>query len=242
MIPTVRSLASNKIMTSRMNVFLMVGGATLVVVAGVVVFFLRRGASQGLPGSETSPLSSFVQTTSTVVPSFAETTSGEEPAPLGSTDTDGDGLSDMEEARLGTDPKKVDTDGDQMSDGEEVNIFHTDPLKPNENPARRLFPHAVQATSVQSGAAPTEAVAPPVVSLDPDRDGLSNNQELQLGTDPNNPDTDGDGLTDGQEVLTYRTDPLQKDTDGDGFGDAEEIQKEYNPLGPGKCPTPACIP
>ena len=42
---------------------------------------------------------------------------------------------------------------------------------------------------------------------DPDRDGLTNLQEYQLGTDPNNPDTDGDGLSDGNEVNKYHTTP-----------------------------------
>ncbi len=36
--------------------------------------------------------------------------------------------------------------------------------------------------------------------VDTDKDGLSDELELQLGTDPNNPDTDGDGYTDGEEV------------------------------------------
>ena len=42
---------------------------------------------------------------------------------------------------------------------------------------------------------------------DPDSDGLSNLQELQLGTDPNAADTDGDGVSDGAEVAAG-TDPL----------------------------------
>lgn len=36
--------------------------------------------------------------------------------------------------------------------------------------------------------------------VDTDKDGLRDELELQLGTDPNNPDTDGDGYTDGEEV------------------------------------------
>lgn len=36
--------------------------------------------------------------------------------------------------------------------------------------------------------------------IDTDRDGLSNDQETQYGTDPNNSDTDGDGYFDGAEV------------------------------------------
>ena len=43
-------------------------------------------------------------------------------------DSDGDGLSDAEEIRLGTDRFKSDSDGDGISDGDEVNQYHTDPL------------------------------------------------------------------------------------------------------------------
>jgi sugar lactone lactonase YvrE len=61
-------------------------------------------------------------------------------------------------------------------------------------------------------------------SQDPDHDGLTNLQEFQNGTDPNNPDTDGDGLTDGQEVLLYHTNPLLFSTDGTGIPDGIEVQ------------------
>ena len=46
-------------------------------------------------------------------------------------DSDGDGLSDSEEARLGTDPQNPDTDGDGLLDGEEVNKYKTNPLDPD---------------------------------------------------------------------------------------------------------------
>lgn len=39
---------------------------------------------------------------------------------------------------------------------------------------------------------------------DPDHDGLTNDEEAALGTDPRNPDTDNDGLLDGWEVKGYR--------------------------------------
>lgn len=39
---------------------------------------------------------------------------------------------------------------------------------------------------------------------DPDHDGLTNEEEARLGTDPMNPDTDGDGLLDGWEVKGVR--------------------------------------
>jgi hypothetical protein len=54
-----------------------------------------------------------------------------------------------------------------------------------------------------------------------------------VGTDPRNPDTDGDGLTDGDEVRVYGTDPTRADTDGDGLTDSEEVRRYgTNPLDP----------
>lgn len=60
--------------------------------------------------------------------------------------------------------------------------------------------------------------------LDSDGDGLYDWEELELGTDPYNPDTDGDGLTDYEEVRIYGTDPLNRDTDFDGLTDYEEVR------------------
>ncbi|MCB9682371.1 MAG: hypothetical protein H6733_12965 [Alphaproteobacteria bacterium] len=64
---------------------------------------------------------------------------------------------------------------------------------------------------------------------DPDNDGLSNTRENSLGTDPNNPDSDGDGLSDGEEVDTYGTLPRNPDTDGGGDLDGEEIDQGTDP-------------
>ncbi len=46
-------------------------------------------------------------------------------------DSDGDGLSDEEETKLGTNPYNPDTDGDGLLDGEEVNNHKTNPLDPD---------------------------------------------------------------------------------------------------------------
>ena len=61
---------------------------------------------------------------------------------------------------------------------------------------------------------------------DIDGDGLSNVQELAIGTNVRNPDTDGDGISDGVEVSGsngFVTDPLLPDTDGDGVSDGFEV-------------------
>ncbi len=59
---------------------------------------------------------------------------------------------------------------------------------------------------------------------DSDGDGLTNDREAALGTDPLKPDTDDDKLFDGDEVNTRQTDPLKADTDGDGLQDGDEVQ------------------
>lgn len=43
-------------------------------------------------------------------------------------------------------------------------------------------------------------------------------------------DSDGDGLTDGQEILVYKTNPSNPDTDGDTLTDGEEVQTTLSPL------------
>lgn len=69
---------------------------------------------------------------------------------------------------------------------------------------------------------------------DSDSDNLSNDIELEIGTDPNNWDTDKDGLGDGDEVLVWRSNPLKPDTDGDGYDDGAEVKNGYSPIGPGR--------
>ncbi len=70
--------------------------------------------------------------------------------------------------------------------------------------------------------------------FDKDNDGLKDDEEIEIGTDVNSPDTDGDGLFDREEVKVYKTNPLERDTDQDGYNDKEEVLAGYNPLGEGK--------
>lgn len=69
-----------------------------------------------------------------------------------------------------------------------------------------------------------------VAKSDSDNDGLADEEELRLGTDPKKPDTDDDGLTDYQEVKIYKTDPRSGNTDRDRYKDGEEIKRGSNPI------------
>lgn len=76
--------------------------------------------------------------------------------------------------------------------------------------------------------------AEPESQIDSDNDGLTDREEIILGTKINSKDSDSDGLYDREEVRVYKTNPLNPDTDGDGFLDGIEVDKGYNPKGEGK--------
>lgn len=124
-------------------------------------------------------------------------------------DSDEDGLPDFVEKQIGTDINNEDTDSDGLTDYQEYYILGTDPLVYD---------------SVTEGVSDADA--------DSDDDGLSNIKEFELGTKPFNPDTDNDGLTDGDEVNIYGTDPLKYDTDDDGISDGDEVALGTDPLSP----------
>jgi hypothetical protein len=147
-------------------------------------------------------------------------------------DTDGDGVADADELNLyHTNPTLADTDGDSVVDGEELFGRHTDPLLWDDvngttslmgpdgtNPVTEVMPP----TATVSGD--PGVLAPAVASeTDLDADNYADALEGNLGLDPSNHDTDGDGVADGDELNLYGTDPTVPDTDGDGFSDGEEL-------------------
>ncbi len=146
-------------------------------------------------------------------------------------DADGDGLSDDEEATLGTDPQDPDSDDDGLSDGAEVNTHQTNPLDADTDDGG-----VNDGVEVGLGTDPLvpadDTAVVPNPNDDPDADGLTNAQEQQHGTNPNNPDTDGDGLTDGAEVNEHHTDPTKPDTDAGGVDDGSEVDNGTDPLDP----------
>ena len=75
------------------------------------------------------------------------------------------------------------------------------------------------------------------VSLDSDNDGLPNALENTMCTDPNQDDSDHDGILDGVEDANHNgqvdegeTAPCKEDTDDDGMPDGWEVQHSLNPL------------
>jgi len=75
---------------------------------------------------------------------------------------------------------------------------------------------------------------------DPDNDGMSNYAEFKAGTNPLNPDSDSDGLADGDEVQIFGTEPNNKYTDTrvevtqNDWTDGFQTKNGYDPLDPGK--------
>lgn len=93
------------------------------------------------------------------------------------------------------------------------------PVTVPANPA----PTDTGSAPVDTGAPPPVDAAPVPVAGDADGDNLPDSSEGQYGTNASNPDTDGDGAADGDEINIYRTGPTSPDTDGDGLTDGNEL-------------------
>jgi len=127
-------------------------------------------------------------------------------------DSDGDGLLDSEEYNgqvityYDSNPCMIDSDGDTRNDALEEPGCR---LNPDENCIGVDDPEAA-------------------FGYDADSDGLTDALEIMLGTNPNNPDTDGDGVWDGIEDANRNgiyepslgeTNPVAADLNGDGIPD-----------------------
>ncbi|KAI9549366.1 LOW QUALITY PROTEIN: hypothetical protein GHT06_003732 [Daphnia sinensis] len=190
-------------------------------------------------------------------PSTPSTPAGEKTNPL-NVDSDGDGVSDEQEAKDGTDPNNGceynptnqvvanvstawsngDCDNDGLTNGEELTGV--------DNPSTTANPNGETSNPL---------------NVDSDGDGVSDAQEALDGTDPNdgcdykvasqdatkvstawsNGDCDNDGLTNGEELTGIdnpsttanpageKTNPLNVDSDGDGVSDAQEALDGTDP-------------
>lgn len=109
-------------------------------------------------------------------------------------DIDGDRVNNTDEEAAGTDPYERDTDGDGLDDRRDPNPLHIDIDNdglsdgPDNcpsvfNPLQENFDGDEQGDACDS---------------DIDQDQVSNEEELAIGSDPYNKDTDGDGFTDSE--------------------------------------------
>lgn len=192
------------------------------IAAGPVTFYAAGNAANGIMFN----LGDFIYTTSTTVDGGA------------ALDSDGDGLTDVQEIALGTDPNNVDSDGDGVTDDIEVG----DPNLPTDTDFDGI-----------------------INALDVDDDGdnvLTTTEDINLDGDPTNDDTDADGIVDyldddddNDTFLTKDEDPSQNgdptddDTDGDGIpnyldddddGDGVPSAVDECPLIPNPCPQTCC--
>ena len=134
------------------------------------------------------------------------------------TDDDNDGLSDSEEAALGSNPLLVDSDGDGVND-----ILDLFPINPLES-----VDADIDGVGDNSDNCPAVANADQLntdgdgqgnaCDADDDNDGLSDSQEVTLGTNPLLADSDGDGVNDRLDL--FPSNPMESaDADIDGVGD-----------------------
>jgi hypothetical protein len=111
---------------------------------------------------------------------------------LQGSDDDGDGLTNDEERRIGSDPLKADTDGDGCSDGAEV-LSESKPLDAKSKPANDFDGDCLSdGIDISMGL--------DFRSRDSDGDGVRDDVEVAMGMSALSNDTDNDGILDGKEL------------------------------------------
>lgn len=156
-----------------------IGVVALLVIGGLVIALWTSRQQSATPTTQqpvvTQPIT---ETNLPVVPLPVET----EPEPVVPADTDADGLSDAEEATLGTNPTLVDSDEDGLSDTEEVRVWRTDPLDADTD--NDGFPDG---TEVDAGYDPNQAGAKLLTIPENTNPGSSSTQNEPVAEQPATP-------------------------------------------------------
>ncbi|MDD5763995.1 MAG: Ig-like domain repeat protein, partial [Candidatus Bipolaricaulis anaerobius] len=147
-------------------------------------------------------------------------------------DTDCDTISDgaevatwgCDDPRDHADPLVIDTDGDGLNDKIEFSAFPcaSCPYVNDDDSDDDGLQDGYEDTN-NSGSYEAASDVSNLCDADTDDDGLLDGVEVGLGTGPENQDTDGDGLSDYEEVHATQTDPLNTDSDNDGLNDDDEV-------------------
>ncbi|MEZ4392357.1 MAG: DUF4215 domain-containing protein [Polyangiales bacterium] len=141
-------------------------------------------------------------------------------------DTDSDGDGDLDRDERGPDamnPVDTDTDGrPDFLDADSDNdcLPDSDPREDGANRTNAAAPSMNADDNCPSGQVCSRSTGVCTADLDTDRDGLPDSVEMRIGTNPNNPDSDGDGIGDLAEVGPDRNNPVN--TDGDGLINAND--------------------
>ncbi|MGO4693837.1 Ig-like domain-containing protein [Paenibacillus sp. 2TAB26] len=179
---------------------------------------IAAGALKDKDGNSYAGISDKLVWTFTTEPDLELDTDGDGIPDSIDPDDDNDGLTDEQEAKIGTNPKDPDTDKDGINDKDDP--FPTDAAKPG----------------TVNGELDTDGDGiPDSTDPDDDNDGLTDEQETKLGTNPKDPDTDKDGINDKDDP--FPTDAAKPgtvngelDTDGDGIPDSTDPDDDNDGL------------
>jgi len=149
-------------------------------------------------------------------------------------DTDNDSLTDTQEETIGTNPNNSDSDNDGLFDNLEVGNITNNPLDSDKDGIIDALESMINdsdndGVSDQNDPSNNDPCIPVATNtlctnnvneIDSDNDGITDNIEAILGTNPMEMDTDADGIDDATEIGSNVNTPI--DSDGDGLNDAVE--------------------